>query len=103
MKTELNYLIPDCDGVMCAEFPSRELLWDKYCTAACWHVHWGSKTLPFFAIDRTRKFVEGEFLDTYGKAEAAEFLRNTIKQIPYKIPTILTDSGIQLTHKKVDT
>ena len=34
LSTLPNHLVPDCDGVMCAEFPSRELLLDKYYTAA---------------------------------------------------------------------
>ncbi len=35
--------------------------------------------------------------------EAAQFLRNLIKAVPYKIHTILTDNGIQFTNRKVDT
>ncbi len=43
-----------------------------------------------------------ELSKKYGKAEAAQFLRNLIKAIPYKIHTILTDNGIQFTNRKVD-
>lgn len=34
--------------------------------------------------------------------EAAQFLRNLIKIVPYKIHTILTDNGIQFTNRKAD-
>ncbi len=34
------------------------------------------------------------------KPIAAEFLRNFIKILPYKIHTILTDNGIQFTNQK---
>jgi transposase InsO family protein len=34
--------------------------------------------------------------------EAAQFLRNLIAHIPYKIHTILTDNGIQFTNRKKD-
>lgn len=34
--------------------------------------------------------------------EAAQFLRNLIKAVPYKIHTILTDNGIQFTNRKAD-
>jgi len=33
---------------------------------------------------------------------AAQFLRNFIKVLPYKIHTILTDNGIQFTNRKKD-
>ncbi|MGL4999390.1 MAG: DDE-type integrase/transposase/recombinase, partial [Cetobacterium sp.] len=56
----------------------------------------------FVAIDRTSKFVYVELLEKYGKAQAAQFLRNFIQKMPYKIHTILTDNGIQFTHRKDD-
>ena len=34
--------------------------------------------------------------------QAAQFLRNLIKAVPYKIHTILTDNGIQFTNSRVD-
>ena len=34
--------------------------------------------------------------------EAAQFLRHLITAVPYKIHTILTDNGIQFTHRKKD-
>jgi transposase-like protein len=60
------------------------------------------KLYLFVAIDRTSKFVYVELLEKYGKVEAAQFLRNVIQRIPYKIHTILTDNGIQFTNRKVD-
>ena len=57
------------------------------------------KLYLFVAIDRTSKFVYVELLEKYGKAEAAQFLRNLIKMVPYKIHTILTDNGIQFTNR----
>ncbi len=60
------------------------------------------KLYLFVAIDRTSKFVYVELLKKYGKAEAAQFLRNLIQVVPYKIHIILTDNGIQFTNRKVD-
>lgn len=60
------------------------------------------KRYLFVAVDRTSKFVYVELLDKYGKAEAAQFLRNLIQKIPYKIHTILTDNGIQFTNRTTD-
>ena len=60
------------------------------------------KLYLFVGIDRTSKFVYVELLEKYGKAEAAEFLRNLIQMVPYKIHTILTDNGIQFTNRKID-
>ena len=60
------------------------------------------KLYLFVAIDRTSKFAYVELLEKYGKAEAAQFLRNLIQAVPYKIHTILTDNGIQFTNRKVD-
>jgi transposase-like protein len=60
------------------------------------------KLYLFVAIDRTSKFVYVELLKKYGKLEAAQFLRNLIKAVPYKIHTILTDNGIQFTNRKAD-
>lgn len=60
------------------------------------------KLYLFVAIDRTSKFVYIELLEKHGKTEAAQFLRNLIQAVPYKIHTILTDNGIQFTNRKVD-
>ncbi len=60
------------------------------------------KLYLFVAIDRTAKFVYVELLPRCTKTETAQFLRNLIKAIPYKIHTILTDNGIQFTNRTVD-
>lgn len=49
----------------------------------------------FVAIDRTSKFAYVELHESAIKPIAAEFLRNLIKTLPYKIHTILTDNGIE--------
>jgi transposase-like protein len=56
------------------------------------------KLYLFVAIDRTSKFVYVELLEKRGKMEAAQFLRNLIAIVPYKIHTILTDNGVQFTN-----
>jgi transposase-like protein len=56
----------------------------------------------FVAIDRTCKFVYVELHEKKTKMIAAEFLRNFITMVPYKIHTILTDNGIQFTNRKKD-
>ncbi|GFQ82024.1 transposase, putative [Trichonephila clavata] len=58
------------------------------------------KLYLFVAIDRTSKFTYVELHNTATKPIAAEFLRNLIKTLPYKIHTILTDNGIQFTNQK---
>ena len=60
------------------------------------------KLYLFVAIDRTSKFAYAELLPKYGKVEAAQFLRNVIAVVPYHIHTVLTDNGIQFTHRKID-
>jgi len=56
----------------------------------------------FVAIDRTSKFTYVELHEKAGKMVAAQFLRNFINVLPYKIHTILTDNGIQFTNRKMD-
>jgi transposase InsO family protein len=58
------------------------------------------KMYLFVAIDRVSKFAYVELVETQGKKEAAEFLRNLIAAVPYKIHTILTDNGQQFTNLK---
>lgn len=58
------------------------------------------KLYLFVAIDRTSKFAYVELHNNATKTVAAEFLRNLIKILPYKIHTILTDNGIQFTNQK---
>jgi transposase-like protein len=56
----------------------------------------------FVAIDRTSKFAYVELHQQAGKMIAAEFLRNLIATVPYKIHTVLTDNGIQFTNRACD-
>jgi transposase InsO family protein len=52
----------------------------------------------YVAIDRTSKFAYVELHKSQTKMIAAEFLRNLIKAVPYKIHKVLTDNGIQFTN-----
>jgi Integrase core domain len=56
----------------------------------------------FVAIDRTCKFAYAELHEEANKMVAAQFLRNLIATVPYKIHTVLTDNGIQFTNRKRD-
>ena len=49
----------------------------------------------YVAIDRTSKFAYAELYKSQTKMIVAEFLRNFIKAVPYKIHKVLTDNGIQ--------
>jgi transposase InsO family protein len=60
------------------------------------------KLYLFVAIDRTSKFAYAELHHRQTKMLAADFLRNLIVAVPYKIHTILTDNGIQFTNRKSD-
>ena len=57
----------------------------------------------FVAINCTSKFTYVELHPRMTKMIAAGFLRQTLKALPYKIHTILTDDGIQLTNRKKET
>ena len=57
------------------------------------------KLYLFVAIDRTSKFTYVELVEKQGKIQAAEFLKNLIEKVPYKIHTILTDNGVQFTNQ----
>lgn len=56
----------------------------------------------FVAIDRTSKVAYAELHPRATKMIAAQFLRNLIELIPYKLHTILTDNGIQFTNREKD-
>jgi transposase-like protein len=56
------------------------------------------KLYLYVAIDRTSKFAYAELHKNQTKMIAAEFLRNLINAVPYKIDKILTDNGIQFTN-----
>ena len=56
----------------------------------------------FVAIDRTSKFAFARLVESAGKMEAAQFLRDLIEAVPYRVHTVLTDNGIQFTPRKQD-
>jgi hypothetical protein len=56
----------------------------------------------FVAIDRTSKVAYAELHPRATKMIAAQFLRNLIELIPYKLHTALTDNGIQFTNRERD-
>ena len=56
----------------------------------------------FVAIDRACKFADAELHTDANKLVAAQFLRNLLAAIPYKIHTVLTDNGIQFMNRKRD-
>lgn len=60
------------------------------------------KLYMFMAIDRTSKFAFVWLEKKAGKMAAAQFLRNLIAALPYRIQTILTDNGIQFTNRQHD-
>lgn len=61
------------------------------------------KLYLFVGIDRTSKFAFVRLVDKAGKMAAAQFLRDLIDAVPYRLHTILTDNGIQFTNRKKDT
>ena len=56
----------------------------------------------FVAVDRTSKFAFARSVESVGKMEAAQFLRDLIEAVPYRIHTVLTDNGIQFTTRARD-
>jgi transposase InsO family protein len=56
----------------------------------------------FVAIDRTSKLAFARLVASAGKMEAADFLRELIEAVPYRIHTVLTDNGVQFTRRKQD-
>ena len=56
----------------------------------------------FVAIDRTSKFAFARLVESAGKAEAAQFRRDLVEAVPYRIHTVLTDNGVQFTPRKQD-
>lgn len=53
----------------------------------------------FVAIDRTSKFVYAELHTQMMRKDAVDFLEGTLKALPYKVHTVLTDNGIQFARK----
>ncbi len=60
------------------------------------------KLYLFVAIDRTSKFAYAELHPRATKLIAAQFLRNLVEAVPYKLHTVLTDNGIQFTNRQQD-
>ena len=60
------------------------------------------KLYLFVAIDRTSKFAYAKLHQRQTKTIVAEFLRELIEKVPYRIETILTDNGIQFTNRQKD-
>lgn len=58
------------------------------------------KLYLFVAIDRTSKFAFTLLVEKAGKMAAAQFLRDLVKALPYRIHTVLTDNGIQFTNQE---
>ena len=56
----------------------------------------------FVAVDRTSKFAFARLVESAGKMEAAQFLRDLIEAVPYRIHTVLTDNGVQFTPRRQD-
>ena len=54
------------------------------------------------AIDRTSKFAFVRLVESAGKMEAAQFLRDLVEAAPYRLHTVLTDNGVQFTRRKQD-
>ncbi len=54
------------------------------------------------AIDRTSKFAFARLVESAGKMEAAQFLRELVGAVPYRVHTVLTDNGVQFTPRKQD-
>jgi transposase InsO family protein len=61
------------------------------------------KLYLFVAIDRTSKFAFAQLHPKAGKMVAAQFLRDLVEAVPYRIHTVLTDNGIQFTNRACDT
>jgi transposase-like protein len=60
------------------------------------------KLYLFVAIDRTSKFAFVQLHKKAGKMEAAQFLRDLVDTVPYKIHIVLTDNGIQFINRQRD-
>ena len=61
------------------------------------------KLYLFVAIDRTSKFAFVRLVQKAGKMAAAQFLRDLIAAVPYRLHKVLTDNGIQFANRSCDT
>ena len=50
------------------------------------------------AVDRASKFAFARLIAKAGKLAAAQFLRDLIEAVPYRIHTVLTDNGVPFGH-----
>ncbi len=57
------------------------------------------KAYLFVAIDRTSKFVHARLYAQATRKTAVDFLHSTLKALPYRVHTVLTDNGIQFAKK----
>ena len=55
------------------------------------------KQYLFVAIDRTSQVAFAERHPRAKRVVAAEFLRRVLDKLPYQVPTVLTDNGVQFT------
>lgn len=55
------------------------------------------------AIDGTSKFACVRLVQKAGKMAAAQFLRDLIAAVPYRLHKVLTDNGIQFANRSCDT
>jgi transposase InsO family protein len=53
----------------------------------------GGKLYLFVAVDRTSKFTFAQPVERATRPDAADFLHELIKAVPYRIHTVLTDNG----------
>ncbi len=57
------------------------------------------KAYLFVAVDRTSKFVHAQLYRQMTRQIAADFLEDTLKALPYRAHTVLTDNGVQFAKK----
>ena len=111
-----HYRLPDVEG----EKPAKKRF--KRYPIGYFHVDLAEvrtaegKLYLFVAIDRTSKFAFARLVPKAGKLAAAQFLRDLIAMVPYRINIVLTElpmvaplvratigDGIQFTNRKRDT
>ncbi|GAB3372521.1 IS481 family transposase [Azotobacter armeniacus] len=57
------------------------------------------KAYLFIAIDRTSKFIHAQLYEQMMRKTAVDFLQATLKALPYRIHSLLTDNGIPFAKK----
>ncbi len=58
------------------------------------------KAYLLVAVDRTSKFVHARLYRQAQREQAADFLEETARQVPYRIHTVLTDNGVQFAKRR---